>query len=124
FLAAVLPPEKPEEPRGLEVFINPRLVALGPEKSNSWEGCLSFVELLVLVPRYRHVRIDYLNRPGQPRSLGLEGFAARVVQHELDHLNGILTLDRAVSSRGIIKASEIDAVLERDAAAEDTDGPE
>src|SRR5262245_55653671 len=38
FLAAVLPPEKPEQPRGLEVFINPRLVALGPEKSNSWEG--------------------------------------------------------------------------------------
>jgi peptide deformylase len=122
FLAAVLPPEKPDEPRGLEVFINPRVVALTSDKAAAWEGCLSFSELLVLVPRYRRVRIDYLNRQGESRSLELEDFPARVVQHELDHLNGILTLDRAESSRNIIKASEIDTVLKKDETTDDTDG--
>jgi peptide deformylase len=82
-----------------------------------WEGCLSFPELLVLVPRFRHVRIDYLNLNGEPEALELEDFAARVVQHEYDHLDGILTIDRAASTLHIIKASEIDAA--REAIADD-----
>jgi peptide deformylase len=96
----------------VEIFINPRLTPLGPEQSLSWEGCLSFVELLVLVPRSRRVRVDYLDRQGRPRALELGGFPARVAQHENDHLDGVLTLDRARSTRDIVKASEIDAVLE------------
>src|SRR6266545_3410710 len=112
FLAGVLPPPAEDEPRGVEVFINPKITPLSGERSLSWEGCLSFVELLVLVPRYKRVRIDYLDRHGQPAALELEGFPARVVQHEHDHLEGILTLDRAPSTRYIIKASEIDAAME------------
>jgi peptide deformylase len=110
FLAAILPPETEDDPPGVEVFINPQLVNASEEVAWSWEGCLSFIELLVLVPRARQVRVDYLNRHGEPRSLDLSGFPARVVQHEYDHLEGILTLDRARSTRHIIKASEIDAV--------------
>ena len=68
----------------------------------------------MLVPRRRRVRVDYLDRHGRPRALELEGFPARVVQHENDHLDGVLTLDRAVSSRHIVKTSEIDAVLEEE----------
>jgi peptide deformylase len=112
FLAAILPPPTEGEPPGVEVFVNPRLTPLGPEKALSWEGCLSFVELLVLVPRYKRLRVDYLDRQGQPRALELGGFPARVVQHEYDHLDGILTLDRAPSPRYIIKSSEIDAATE------------
>jgi peptide deformylase len=112
FLAAILPPTVEEGPPEVEFFINPRLVSVSREGSLAWEGCLSFLELLVLVPRHRRIRVEYLGRDGRPRALDLEGFPARVVQHEHDHLDGILTLDRAPSTRDIIKASEIETVLE------------
>jgi peptide deformylase len=124
FLAAVLPPRAEDSPPEVEVFINPRIVALSHERRLAWEGCLSFSELLVLVPRHRHVRVEYLNRHGEPRTLDLEDFAARVVQHEHDHLEGILTLDRAPSPRYIVKASEIDAVLADGEQEPDAGGPE
>jgi peptide deformylase len=114
FLAGVLPPAEPEEAPGVEVFINPRIVAVSSEKASSWEGCLSFPELMVLVPRFQAVRLQYLNRHGEPQTLELHGFPARVIQHETDHLDGVLTLDRAASTKDIIKASEIDAVEEED----------
>ena len=63
------------------------------------------------MPRFRRVRVDYLDRTGTPKALQLGGFPARVVQHEHDHLDGVLTLDRAPSTRFIVKASEIDAVM-------------
>jgi peptide deformylase len=114
FLAAVLPPLSEDGQPEMELFVNPRLVSVSPEGSVAWEGCLSFAELLVLVPRHERIRVEYLDRYGQPRALDLEDFPARVVQHEYDHLDGILTLDRALSSRDIIKASEIEAVLDRE----------
>jgi peptide deformylase len=113
FLAAILPPLEEDAPPEVEFFINPRLVHVSAETASAWEGCLSFPELLVLVPRHRQVRIAYLNRRGEAQLLDLDGFAARVVQHELDHLEGILTIDRARSTRDIIKASEADDVLEK-----------
>jgi peptide deformylase len=116
-LGAIFPPEEEDGPPGVEVFINPKITPLSDEKLRGWEGCLSFPELLVLVPRFRHVRIDYLNLNGEPEALELEDFAARVVQHEYDHLDGILTIDRAASTLHIIKASEIDAA--REAIADD-----
>ena len=112
FLAKILPPAQQDDPPGVEVFINPRLTVLSDEAVAAWEGCLSFQELLVLVPRPRAVRVDYFDAAGQPKALALEGFPARVVQHEYDHLEGILTIDRAESTLDIVKASEIDAVLD------------
>jgi peptide deformylase len=111
FLAAVLPPQTPDGPRGVEIFINPRFTGASKETDWSWEGCLSFPELLVYVQRPIAVRIEYLNAQGEAKSLELADFPARVVQHETDHLNGILTIDRAPSTRHIIKATELDAVL-------------
>lgn len=113
FIACVLPGA--DDPRAaLEVFINPRLCNLSDERHWEWEGCLSFIELLVRTPRHESLRIEYLNRKGEARALDLAGYPARVVQHEYDHLEGILTIDRAVSTRDIIKASEIDAVVPRE----------
>jgi peptide deformylase len=111
FLALALPPAPGRELPGAEVFINPVITPLSQDRESAWEGCLSFLELMVLVPRWRHVRIDYLDRHGTPRALELRQFPARVVQHELDHLDGVLTIDRAESTRDIVKASEIEAVL-------------
>jgi peptide deformylase len=123
FLAAILPPPAEDQPPGVEFFINPRLTPLSDQTGLAWEGCLSFAELLVLVPRRRRVRVDYLDRHGRPKALELEGFPARVVQHEYDHLEGILTLDRAPSPRYIVKASEIDAFLDEEKRAGAADDP-
>ena len=112
FLAAIFPPDDEDDPPGVEAFINPRITPLSDEKVNAWEGCLSFPELLVLVPRYRSVRIDYVDLEGELQALELADFPARVVQHEYDHLEGILTIDRAETTRNIVKASEIDKVRE------------
>ena len=110
FLAAILPPvEIPgvEKPRpGVEVFINPRITHESPEQHSAWEGCLSFPELLVLVERPHAVRVEYLNEKGEAKGVQATGFKARVILHEFDHLEGILTLDRIQSPRDIIKASE------------------
>jgi peptide deformylase len=104
------PPPAEGELAPAEVFINPQLAPIGDEQVSRWEGCLSFPELLVLVPRAKRVRIEYVDETGQARQQELEDFPARVVQHENDHLDGVLTLDRAVSTRHIIKASEAESV--------------
>jgi peptide deformylase len=113
FLARLVPPdpEKPEQPPLVGVFINPRILAVSEEIDSAWEGCLSFEELLVLVPRRRAVRVEYIDGEGRLLTAELVGFPARVVQHEYDHLDGVLTIDRAASTRDIIKASEIKDVL-------------
>ncbi len=109
FLAVIDAPEDDAGPE-VEVFINPRIVSASPEQESDWEGCLSFPELSVLVPRHRSVRMEYTDLDGAAQALDLEGFAARVVQHEYDHLDGVLTIDRAASTRDIVKASELEAV--------------
>ena len=109
FIAGVQPTESEEVAPGFEVFINPKLQPTSHTQLYSWEGCLSFRELLVLVPRFEAVQLEYWNRNGEAQSMELSGFPARVVQHEFDHLEGILTLDRAPSTQFIIKATELES---------------
>jgi peptide deformylase len=71
-------------------LINPELTALGDEMEDGWEGCLSVPGLRGLVPRYRHLRYTGFDANGQPIDRTVSGFHARVVQHEVDHLDGIL----------------------------------
>jgi peptide deformylase len=112
FLAKVLPAKQEDGEREFDVFINPKITPLTREQVLGWEGCLSFPELLVLVPRVRVARVEYLNRHGEHKSLELEGWPARIVLHEYDHLDGILTIDRAPNTRYIIKGSEVEAAME------------
>jgi peptide deformylase len=112
FVASILPGERRSEKAIPEVFINPQLSQLSEEMEPGWEGCLSFLELSVLVPRHTSLRIDYLDRTGRPKTLELTDFPARVVQHENDHLDGILTIDRVTTTKNIIKSSEIDDARE------------
>ncbi len=64
------------------------------EMVEDWEGCLSIPDLRGLVPRHPAVRVRGLDRQGQPLDLVVKGFEARIVQHEYDHLNGVVFLDR------------------------------
>ena len=72
------------------VLVNPVLTPLGPEEDSGWEGCLSVPGMRGLVPRYRRLHYAGLDQEGRPFERTVQGFHARVVQHEVDHLDGIL----------------------------------
>lgn len=81
-------PDAPAVPR--TVLINPRITPLGPEEDEDWEGCLSVPGLRGVVPRWRRIRYCGEDVFGDPVERSVEGFHARVVQHECDHLWGTL----------------------------------
>ena len=81
-------PEASEVP--LTVLINPELEFLGEDREEGWEGCLSVPGLRGVVPRYKRLRYKGFDPYGRPVERVVEGFHARVVQHECDHLDGIL----------------------------------
>jgi peptide deformylase len=78
------------EPVPFTVLVNPKLVVLTREVEEDWEGCLSVPGLRGLVPRYTKLRYAGFDAEGQPIERVADGFHARVVQHECDHLDGIL----------------------------------
>jgi peptide deformylase len=79
----------------IDVLVNPRIVSASAEHTTFVEGCLSFNTVAVAVERPAAVRIAAQDLDGRPRELEGDGFAASLLQHEIDHLDGILTLDRA-----------------------------
>jgi len=78
------------EPVPYTVLINPEITPLSDELEEGWEGCLSLPGLRGVVPRYRHVRYGGCNAAGERFEREVTGFHARVVQHECDHLDGVL----------------------------------
>ena len=78
----------------LTVFINPEVTVIDPETTGNWEGCLSVPGLRGFVERPRHIRVNALTASGARQELELEGFLATVFQHEFDHLDGRLYIDR------------------------------
>jgi peptide deformylase len=84
-------PRYPEAgPIPYTVLINPVLQPLGDEQEEGWEGCLSVPGLRGLVPRHQRLRYQGFDAEGRPIDRSVSGFHARVVQHEVDHLDGIL----------------------------------
>lgn len=104
---------QPEIP--LLVLANPVLTPLGEEKSLGWEGCLSVPDLRGRVPRFTKLRLEALDRQGKGFSLEAEGFFARVLQHECDHLDGRVFLDRMEDLTSLSHLAE----FERFSAPED-----
>ena len=79
-----------DQPAGLTVLINPVVEPLGPETAMGWEGCLSVPGMVGMVPRFQRVRYRGFAPDGQLVQRDASGFHARVVQHEFDHLDGII----------------------------------
>lgn len=79
-----------------EVWINPVIQVLSEQTSHNVEGCLSVEGLRGVVERPAHVRVDFRDRLGVPRAYELRGFPAIVAQHECDHLDGVLYVDKAI----------------------------
>jgi len=85
-------PDKPSVP--LAVLFNPEVEPLGEEMEEDWEGCLSVPDFRGKVPRYKKIHVRALDRSGAKLDFVAAGFHARVIQHEWDHLNGKVYLDR------------------------------
>ena len=88
------------------VMINPAFQTLSDTREKDWEGCLSIPGIRALVPRYKEILINYTNLQGGLMEARLEGFVARVFQHEFDHLEGKVYLDRVEDNRDIFAESE------------------
>ena len=80
--------------QALTVFINPVVEVLDPEEEGFWEGCLSVPGLRGWVERPRRIRVRYKDREAKSHEFEAEGFLATVLQHEFDHLDGVLYVDR------------------------------
>jgi peptide deformylase len=90
----------------LTVVINPVVTPLTEEMEDGWEGCLSVPDMRGMVPRHTAVRLDCYDREGQRMSLDAKDFFARVIQHETDHLNGIVYVDRMRDLRTLSHIAE------------------
>ncbi len=88
--------EDETKPKKLYALINPELTVIGDEKVTAVEGCLSVPGLVGEVERYLKVQVKALNKNGLPVKINASGWLARIFQHELDHLDGIVYSDRAI----------------------------
>ena len=77
-----------------DVYVNPTITPIEQDSAGYWEGCLSVPGMMGFVERPQHIRVTYTDRHGNPASLESHGFLATVFQHEFDHLDGILYVDR------------------------------
>jgi peptide deformylase len=97
-------PDAPEmEPTAI---INPKIIACSTEIVKGWEGCLSVPGIRGLVPRYKEIEIEYIDRNGQVQKQELSDFIARIFQHEYDHLEGKVFLDRVESTYELMTEAE------------------
>lgn len=80
---------------GEMVLVNPKIIKYGLLKENGEEGCLSVPGVWGIVKRSKHIKVKAMGLDGKPLEFKAQGFFARVIQHEADHLNGILFIDKA-----------------------------
>jgi peptide deformylase len=97
-------PDAPQIP--LTVLVNPVVTSLTEETEDGWEGCLSVPDMRGVVPRHTAVRLQCQDREGRPVDLVAKDFFARVIQHETDHLNGIVYVDRMRDLRTLSHIAE------------------
>ena len=102
-----------------KVLVNPGVEPQAGELVYDWEGCLSIPDLRGLVPRHSQVRVYAHDRHGNRVSFGAEGYEARIVMHEFDHLNGIVFLDRMRDLRSLAFGDEWEEFMTRG----DDEGP-
>ena len=86
--------ERERRPVPFHVLINPQLTMLSSEAAEFFEGCLSLAGFTAVVPRAKHVRVEGLNERAEPVTIEATGWYARILQHEIDHLGGVLYVDR------------------------------
>jgi peptide deformylase len=115
-------PEAPPVPQ--TILINPKIELLSDTMEAGWEGCLSVPGMRGMVPRYTDIRYSGFDPQGNPIDCMASGFHARVVQHECDHLDGILYPSRITDMRYFGFCEELEANEYMSVQADDVDPPE
>lgn len=82
-------------------YVNPQITVLNDDAAGIWEGCLSIPNIMGYVERPQHIRVDWTDESGQPQTLEAKELLATVFQHEFDHLNGTLYVDRITDTTKI-----------------------
>jgi peptide deformylase len=106
--------DRPESAVPFTVLANPVITPLDDELENGWEGCLSIPDLRGVVPRIKRLKLEALDRHGKPFTLEASDFFARVIQHECDHLDGQVYLDRMADMKSLTFIKEFEAHVLRD----------
>ena len=105
-----------ENTRELFILINPEIVNASRKKVTGMEGCLSIPGYIGEVERSQAIRVRALDRRGKRQDLKLKGWPARIVQHEIDHLDGILYTDKLTAPENFWTEEEYDAMIEEQEA--------
>jgi peptide deformylase len=105
----------------LMALVNPEITLVGKPTEVGWEGCLSIPDIRGRVPRAPEVRVKAYDRAGKPVSFTAKGFPARVIQHEYDHLDGILFFDRMGTFETLTYLDEYERYWSRQDDDEDED---
>jgi peptide deformylase len=92
-------PTRPDLVRQKLTIINPQIIKTYGERAEEWEGCISGTELYAKVPRYKRVRLRWHDEQAHIHEQDFDGFLAHVIQHEVDHLHGILFVDRVENTK-------------------------
>ena len=107
-----LPEEGKENPKKLtyQEVINPQILEKSKETNRDFEGCLSIPHYVGIVPRHNQIRVQFQDQHGQSHQKTLKDYMARIFQHEYDHLDGILYLDRMESTKELVHNEEFEAM--------------
>jgi peptide deformylase len=89
-------------------LINPAIVRRSRKRFRLWDDCFSFPDILAYVQRNYSIEVSFLDEKGKRKKLKAEGALSELLQHEIDHLNGVLAVDRAIDSKHIILRSEFE----------------
>lgn len=92
-------------------IINPHILSHSTETVKGWEGCLSIPGIRGNVLRYQAIEIEFLDRFGKPQKMEMTDFVARIFQHEFDHFNGVMFIDRVESTTDLITEKEYQKIL-------------
>lgn len=91
---------------GLAALINPKILKRSTQMIELWDDCFSFPDILVKVRRHTRIEISYVDETGERKTLKATDALSELLQHEIDHINGVLAIDRAVTKGDIILRSE------------------
>lgn len=94
-------------------IINPEIISSSKKIEKDWEGCLSVPGVRGLVPRFKSIKVKYLTRNGKVMKKSFSGFIARIFQHEFDHLNGTIFLERMDNFKEIMSEKEYQKMISK-----------
>ncbi|HSX06342.1 MAG TPA: peptide deformylase [Candidatus Saccharimonadia bacterium] len=107
-------PTRPDLMRQKLTIINPKITKQYGRVFEEWEGCISGTELYAKVPRYKKVQLSWQDEQGQRHEEDFDGFLAHVIQHEVDHLNGILFVDKVKDTESYMTFKEYKKMREQE----------